>query len=779
MTPQIALVLIIVLAAVALFVTERLRIDLVALLVLVSLALTGLVNPEEALSGFSNPAVITVWAVFILSGSLSQTGVANRIGNQVMGLAGQGEIRLLLVIMLTAGVLSAFMNNVGVAALMLPVVVEIARRTRRSPSRLLMPLAFGCLMGGMMTLIGTPPNILVSDALLAAGLNPFRIFDFLPTGLAVMITGTAFMVLVGRHLLPERDVTRDLNGPDSTSLNDFYQIQERLFALRIPHRSTLAGMTLAESQLGSLLQLNVIAITRNGQTLLSPRPDTVLFGGDQLLVVGRSDQLTELHQHRVQTMAHFPLTLERLQAVGLVMARARLNHQSSLTGRSLTESGFRHQYGLHVVAIAHENGLQLSGLAETVLTAGDTLLLQGSAERMARLGEAEGFDVSDLTEVETASLEKMLLLVRVSEDSVLVGKSLAENRLGAAYGLTVLRVGREDSTKLLPEPDELVQAGDSLLVQGDKARIAAIRGLEALELEQTSPGVKALESAQVGLTEVILSPHSTLVGQTLRQIFFRDKYGLSVLAIWRAGRAYRANLRDMPLRFGDALLVYGPRKNFQVLGSEPDFVVLQPDAQPALRTEKGWLAVAIMAVVLLPVILGWLPIAIAAVMGAALMVLSGCLTMEEAYRYIEWPAVFLIAGMLPLGIAMQNSGAAQFLADVMVTTIGDFGPFAIMAGLFILSILASQVMPNPAVVVLMAPIALNLASDLSVAPQSFLMTTAVAASAAFLSPVGHPANVLIMGPGGYRFVDYIRVGLPLTITVMLVTMLVIPLVWPL
>ena len=209
MTLEIALVLSIVLVAVVLFISERLRVDLIALMVLISLFLTGLVSPEEALSGFSNPAVITVWAVFILSGSLAQTGVANLIGNQVMKLAGRGEVRLLLVIMLTAGVLSAFMNNVGVAALMLPVVIEIARRSRRSPSRLLMPLAYGALMGGMMTLIGTPPNILISSALNAAGLEPFRIFDFLPTGLAVMVAGTAFMVLVGRHLLPEKDVTRE------------------------------------------------------------------------------------------------------------------------------------------------------------------------------------------------------------------------------------------------------------------------------------------------------------------------------------------------------------------------------------------------------------------------------------------------------------------------------------------------------------------------------------------------------------------------------------------
>jgi len=220
MTPQIALVLTILGLAVALFATERLRMDLVALLVLGSLALTGLVSPSEALSGFSNPAVVTVWAVFILSGGLSRTGVANFVGRQVLRLAGQGEVRLVVTIMLTAGVMSAFMNNVGVAALLLPVVMDIARRTDRPPSKLLMPLAFGSLLGGMTTLIGTPSNILVSDALREHGLRPFQLFDYMPVGLVALLVGVGFMALVGRHLLPARDPIRE-SVPNQKDLREF------------------------------------------------------------------------------------------------------------------------------------------------------------------------------------------------------------------------------------------------------------------------------------------------------------------------------------------------------------------------------------------------------------------------------------------------------------------------------------------------------------------------------------------------------------------------------
>jgi di/tricarboxylate transporter len=278
--------------------------------------------------------------------------------------------------------------------------------------------------------------------------------------------------------------------------------------------------------------------------------------------------------------------------------------------------------------------------------------------------------------------------------------------------------------------------------------------------------------------EVVLSPRTTLAGSTLRQIHFREKYGLSVLAIWREGTAYRTDLRDMALRFGDALLLFGSRERIRMLGAEPDFLVLTEEAQVAPRLSKAPVALGVMAVVLAPVILGWLPIPIMAVLGVVLMVVTGCLSMDEAYRAIEWKAIFLIAGMLPLGIAMEKTGAASFLAEGMVALVGTLGPLAVMAGLFLLAALASQVMPNPAVAVLLAPVAYNTANDLGVSPYPLMMSIAVSASAAFLSPVGHSANVLIMGPGGYRFSDYTKVGIPLTLVVLAVVLLVVPIFWP-
>ncbi len=780
MTLQIAIVLVVLIVAVVLFITERLRMDLVALLVLGTLAVTGVVTPTEALSGFSNPAVVTVWAVFILSGSLSRTGVANSIGQQVLRWAGTGEMRLIVVIMLTAATLSAFMNNVGVVALLLPVVMSIAKRTRRPPSRLLMPLAFASLLGGLTTLIGTPPNILVSDALRNSGLPPFRFFDFTPTGLAVMLAGIAFMTLVGRHLLPHRDPAGEFADSHQTNLDQVYGLSQRISVVRLPAQSALAGKTLAESRLGSALGLNLIGIIRNGQTQLLLHPQTVLQDGDRLLVTGQLDQLGELLGQQQLVMEDDALTVEHLAARQIQVAEITLSPRSALLGKSLTQIDFRRTYDVTVLAIWRDGVAHRTHLQHIPLELGDTLLVHGTRAQLDQLRNTADFLVSSPEVAQVYSLHERLLVVRVPEASTLVGKTLAQSRLGDAFGLTVVGIVRQDKSEVVPSSTTQLMAGDTLMVEGRQEDLLALQGLQHLEIDEASPvSLPALESDDVRFVEATLSPHTTLAGQTLRQLHFREKYGLNVLAILREGKTHHDALAEMTLRFGDALLLYGPTEKIRVLGSEPDFLVLTEVDQEIPRLNKAPVALLIMASVVLSVILGWWPISIAAVVGASLVVLTGCVTMEEAYRYIEWKAVFLIAGMLPLGIAMQQTGAAQFLAGGVVSGVGGFGPLAVVAALFILTTLAAQVMPTAAVAVLLAPIALDMAVDLGMSPYALMMTVAMSASASFLSPVAHPANVLTMGPGGYRFTDYIRVGLPLTLTVLAVVLLVLPIFWPL
>jgi di/tricarboxylate transporter len=783
LTPEIATVLIILSIAILLFITERVRMDLVALIVMVALTLTNLVTPSEALSGFSNSAVITVWAVLILSAGLTRTGVANFVGQNILRLSGRSEARLLVIIMVAVGILSGFMNNIGVAAMMMPVVIDMARRIGRPPSKLLMPLAFASLLGGMITQIGTPPNILISESMQEMGLESFQMFDYAPVGIIVMLVGVAFMVLVGRYLLPVRDIAKESTALDTDELEDVYDIRDRLFRARLPAGSPLDGKTLAESRLGSALGLNVIAILRNGETQLAPDPETLLLSGDELLVGGRLDQLGELRgrSHLIRENDQAPVGL--LVSAEVSVMEATLSSDSSLIAKTIVESEIRGRFNINVLGICREGKPIIENIQGVPLRRGDTLLVQGFNNDLKNLAQSANFEsliaVSNFDIVSSYHLDARLLTLRLPEDSILVGKTLAESRLGDALGLEVLTVVRNGEIFPMPSPKEPLFAEDLLVVEGHPEDLKIMRGLQDLEID---PGAEVdlsdYESDQIGVAEVVLSPHSMLAGKNLRQLHFREKYGLSVLAIWRGGRPYRSGLRDMSLRFGDAMLLYGSRSRILVLGSEPDFLVLTQEAQEPPKLKKAPLTVAIMGLVLLTVILDILPISIAAVTGLILMILTGSLSMEEAYRAIEWKAIFLIAGMLPLGIAMERTGAARFLADGVVDMAGSLGPLGVLAGLFILTTISAQFMPNPAVAVLLAPVALSIATTIGVSPYPFLMTVAISSSAAFLSPVGHPSNVIIMGPGGYRFVDYIKVGLPLTLVILVVVLIVLPIVWP-
>ena len=384
-----------------------------------SLAVTGLVTPAEALSGFSNPAVVTVWAVFILSGSLSKTGVANIVGRTILRWSGDGEVRLLIVIMVTAGVLSAFMNNVGVAALLLPVVISIARRTNQPPSKLLMPLAFATLLGGLTTLIGTPPNILVSEALTEYGLPPFSLFDFAPTGLAVMAAGIAFMVLVGRHLLPVRDPAREFTDSHQSSLEQIYDLGERVSVIRLPDDSLLAGKTLAESRLGSTLGLNVLGIIRNGQTELLPGSGSLLRHGDRLLVTGPLSRLAELRDQQQLVVESDEVTVEHLVSSEIEMAEIMLSPRSSFVGQTLQQIGFRRLFGVSVLAIWGDGVQRRTNLQDIPLSLGDALLVHGSHSQIDALRASADFLVSNTEAAEVYRLHERLLVIHVPMDSSL------------------------------------------------------------------------------------------------------------------------------------------------------------------------------------------------------------------------------------------------------------------------------------------------------------------------------------------------------------------------
>ncbi len=437
MTPDIILVFIILGAAILLFITNRIRVDLVGLLILGSLAITGLVTPTEALSGFSNPAVITVWAVLILSGGLARTGIASKIGRFVLRLAGDSEIRLLAIVMLTSGVLSGLMNSIGVVSLYLPVVIDIARRTNRPPSRLLIPLAFASLLGGLNTLIGTPPNILISEALSDAGFTPFQMFDFTPIGITVLLAGTLFMILVGRHLLPKRDITRELGGKSELDVTDLYAIQERMAFIHLPQDSSLDGKSLQESRLGSALELNVVTVIRTDETILAPNPSFLLRAGDRLLVEGQLDRLFELHDHEQLLLDQDRLPVEKIISADVRLAEVKLSKGSSLAGLTLPQVAFRHTYRAIVLAIRRGEAIFYTDLESIPLMDSDVLLIKGWKEDLAQIQTDDSLFLLDSETFQDYHLEDLLMMMRVPEESALVGNTLLSNRLGDAFGLSV------------------------------------------------------------------------------------------------------------------------------------------------------------------------------------------------------------------------------------------------------------------------------------------------------------------------------------------------------
>ncbi len=597
MTTDNLLVLGILAVSILLFISERLRVDVVAMIVLVALVLTGLVTVEEAFSGFASPAVIVVWAVFIVSGGLTRSGVADLIARQVVRLAGRSQLRLVALLMVAVGLMSAFMSNVGAAAILLPAVMSVARETDVPPSKLLIPLAWASLLGGNVTMIGTPPNILASSILENyGGIQPFAFFDFAPMGILVLIAGILYMVLIGRRLLPERT--------PGGGLVDSYPVQEYLTEARVADNSPLVGKTVQEADLEQRHGLNVI------------------------------------HVH-----------------------------------------------------LCCQEGETVSATTEHRLQPGDELHLQATANAILDAAEA---------------------------------------------------------LKLTPVPDRPIQPWEP------------------------EPQRSAFEFA-----EAVLAPSSSLRCKTLQEIDFRSRFGLAVLAVRRRGATLFERLGDVSIDFGDSLLLQGPVDKINLLRHEPDFLLLDMPPLETRRTQKAPVAVAILLGVLAVAAIGWLPVSAAMFIGALLMVLSGTLTMDEAYRSIDWKSIFLIAGMLPLGLAMQSTGTAQLLADQIVALVGDWGPLAVMMGIYLITGLVTQVISNAAAAVLAVPIAIDAALRLGGDPRAFVMATVIAASTSFLMPIGHQVDVLVFGPGGYRFADYARVGVWLNLLLFILTALVLPLIWPL
>ena len=775
MTLEIAVLFALLVAMAVLFLTEKLPVELTAFLGLMILVFGGYVPAAQAFSGFSSPAVITMLAIFFLSAGLTHTGLADAIGQVVYRMLGCRETLLIAAIMAVAGLLSSVMNNVAATVVLLPAVSSISRLTGLRPSRLFMPLSFGAVLGGTTTLVGTPPNILAGGALSDRGFDSFGFFDYTPIGLVLLLAGILWMMLVGRRLLPSRGNPQSVSRADD--LVQVYRLHEQLFSLRIPEGSKLAGRTLAETAFNRSLGVTIVGVQRGGHTTVVPDRVFELAVDDTLLLKGSAENVRELY--RIQgtelTEAH-PEDLELAsQKIGGLIARLRLD--SALVGRSLRNLDFRKRYGAIVTALRRDGEVITDGIATDPLRAGDEILALGPRSRVDEEELRRHFDVATMGPMDFHELHGHLYVLRIPGDSGLAGVTLGEIRGGAMAGLAISGILRRDDSLLGLFAEERIQAEDRLLVTGTPARIRSLLAIGHVEMQQdVSEGL--FEADGSGVVEATLAPRSGAAGKTLVSLSFRQKTGLAALALWRDGALIHEGIGDVALRFGDALLLQGPWEKVRHLAADPDWVVLSTAAQEPRRTGKAPYAIAGLLLMVALVATGLQPVHVAAFAGATFILLAKVVTPEEAYRAVSWRAVFLVASILPVGRAVQSSGGADLLSSGLVGMAGSCGPWMVLGALVLVAAVMSQTLDGSPTVVLLAPVCFTIAGRLGVDPRPFLMGISLAASAGYGTPFAHKAHLLVMGAGGYRVRDYLKVGMPLTVLVIALIVGLVPVFFP-
>lgn len=604
MTTEQGVVFSVLAATLVLFVWNRLRFDVVAMLALLAIAIAGLLPTEELFAGFGHPAVVTVAAVLVVSQGLVNGGVVDNIA-QLLGKVGHRPTLQILTLTGVVALCSGFINNVGALALLMPVAVWMSREAGRSPSLLLMPLAFGSLLGGTMTLIGTPPNIIIASY--REGPESFGLFDFAPVGAAITLAGIAFITLVGWRLTPRR-------GDDSGEDDKLFSVGEYLTELKVPEGSSYAGATLHNllSDSGEDKDVVVLALIRDDKRQLAPSTYKVLKENDLLLVESDTESLQ---------------------------------------------------------AFLDNTGLELGSSEEEELDSGE-------------------------------------------------GERHSEHR-----------------------KKELKKEGE------------------------------------VQLTEAVITPESSLVGQTANRLNLRERNGINIVAVARQGQRLKRRLGDIRFNAGDILLVQGVE---DTLNSTLSSLGCLPLAERGLRLgspRKTVLASGIFVASIVAIVSGWLSAPVALVAAAVAMVLTRLIDAPGAYKAIDWSVIVLLAAMIPVGQALETTGGAELIAGQMLVIGDGIAPAAVLAMVLVGTMLLSNVVNNAAAAILVAPIALSLSAELGMASDAVLMAVAVGASCAFLTPIGHQSNALVMEPGGYQFGDYWKLGLPLSVLVTVVAVPMILLVW--
>jgi len=608
-------------AASVLFVSGKIRSDLVAAGALLIFMVCGILTPAEALSGFSNSVVIMMVGLFVVGGGIFQTGLANMVSRKLLQLGGGSEIRLLITVMLATTLVGTFISNTGTVAVMLPIVVSLAMGAHIHPGRLLMPLAFASSLGGMLTLIGTPPNLVIHETLLNSGYKGLSFFSFTGIGLVALTTGIIALIFLRRFLPKEnREEERSLqNGRSVKELARKYQLTQNLFRLRVDNGAAIQSRTLRELNIPGEFGVNVIEIRR-----------------------------------KISAKNQFLKTINQ----------------------------------------------EIAG-PETVIQEGDVLYINGPFEQTEQLARKYGLVLLDRQELE----------------------------------------------------------------------------------KQQEIGAERYATSDVGISEVMLTPNSRLIGQLIKHSGFREKYRLNILGVQRRDQFLLNNLKEEKMRFGDVLLVQGAWKDIALLAAEQQDVVVagQPleESRKVIMSIKAPIAAGILLLMVVLLITEWIPAVASVILAALLMVVFGCVrSMEEAYKTVNWESIVLIGGMIPMSIALEKTGIARLLSDGLVDSLGSLGPMALLAGVYTTVSILTLFISNTACAVLFAPIAMTAAIEMGVSPYPYLFAVAIAASACFASPFSTPPNALVMSAGRYQVSHYVKVGLPLQVVLGIVMVAVLPLFFP-
>lgn len=589
MTTDIAIVLSIIFLAVVLFVWEKWSVDTVAILVMILFMAFGILTPAEGFSGFSNPATLTVGAMFVISAAVFKSGILNRVSIFLVRAGKKSFTLMLLATMLIAGLLSAFINDTAVVALFMPVVIQVARDTDVSPSKLLMPLSFGALMGGVCTLIGTSTNILVSGILENRGMEPIGMFEMTPAGIWFLAAGVLYMLVVGQFLIPKRKA--------NVSPVDEFDMGQYLAEIRLLPGCKSVGKTIFESPLVTDLSIEILQVIRKDGNI------------------------------------EFPMAYTELQE-------------------------------------------------------GDVLKVRCDIDKVKQLASRQGIKVKGDTTTE-------------------------------------------------------------------------------------------LEASDILLYETLIAPNSPFVGRSLAEIQFNETYrGASVLAIRSRKNIIHEKIGHVKLRAGDILLIRSEQSVIRRLKKNQTLLVISEFQPRRINYLRMGFTVSVVIAVMLLAALGVMPILLSAAIGVAVLILSGTLKPEEAYKAIEWKVLFMLAGVLSMGVALEKTGAADLLSDFITNHMGGYGPQAVLSFFFAISFLLTNVMSNNATAALLAPIAIVSAESMGVSTRPFLMAITFAASLSFMTPVGYQTNTMIFAPGNYKFRDYLKVGTPLNIILWILATLMLPKIYP-